>query len=151
MSMRARILAGVVVVLVACGGGWAVRARTHRPLPVEQRAALKAAHEVQATVHGTFLVATYRPDAGERGPSNTGHACTSGATVQVRLLWDDDASFTHGGVPGAPPDGPHKALIITADADTGVPCLIGASYSDDDPQPGEIYLYGPRKDLVPAR
>jgi hypothetical protein len=149
VSTRLRVLAAAVLVIVLGGGAWVVHARTHQPLSVEHRAALKAAHQVQSTIHGAFLVATYRPDAGRRGPSNTGHPCKSGPTVQVRLLWDAGASFTHGGVPGEPPDGPRQALIVTADGVTGVPCLIGASYADDDPRPGEIYLYGPRKDLVP--
>jgi hypothetical protein len=71
--------------------------------------------------------------------------------VEVRLVWKDDASFSHGGVPGGPPDGPRQALIVTADAVTGVPCLVGASYRDVKPRPGELYLYGPRKDLVSSR
>ena len=117
----------------------------------ERAAALTAAHQVQQGVHGTFLVATYRPDAGQQGQSNTGHDCTSGRTVLVRLVWKADANFVHGGADGAPPDGPRKALIVTADATTGTPCLVGASYADDDPRPGELYLYGPRKDLVSRR
>jgi hypothetical protein len=145
-------LLGVVVALALVGGGaWAVHARTQRSPATENAGALKAAHQVQETVSGTFLVATYRPNAGEKGQSNTGHACTSGATVLVRLLWKDDANFDHLGSVGSPPDGPHKALLVTADAVTGVPCLISASYAHDDPQPGEIYLYGPRKDLVSSR
>jgi hypothetical protein len=145
-----RFVVGAVVVLAVVGvGAWAVHARTHRSADTERAAALKAAHTVQRTITGTFLVATYRPDAGQRGPSNTGHPCTSGATVLVRLLWKNDASFDHGASAG--PDGPRKALLVTADAVTGVPCLIGASYAHDDPQPGEIYLYGPRRDLVSPR
>jgi hypothetical protein len=47
----------------------------------------------------------------------------------------------------------HQALIVTADATSGVPCQIGASYGSAaaDPRPGELYLYGPRKDLVSAQ
>jgi hypothetical protein len=116
-----------------------------------QRAvALAAAHREQKTVTGTFLVATYRPDAGYIAQTNTGHRCTRGHTLEVRLLWKDDASFTHGGVVGAPPDGPHKALLLTVNVPSGDICVVGASYADDDPRPGEIYLYGPRQDLVPS-
>jgi hypothetical protein len=117
----------------------------------DRAAALKAARKVQATVHGQFLVATYRPNAGERGQSNTGHPC-SGRTVQVRLLWDG-ASFNHGASTAETAKDQHQALVVTADATTGVPCLIGADYgaTASDPRPGEIYLYGPRKDLVPAQ
>jgi hypothetical protein len=44
-------------------------------------------------------------------------------------------------------------LVITADATSGVPCLIGADYGStaSDPKSGEIYLYGPSKDLVPSQ
>jgi hypothetical protein len=150
VSRAVWFVVGAVVVLVVVGAGaWAVRARTHRSADTERAAAMKAAHSVQRTVTGTFLVATYRPDAGQHGPSNTGHPCTSGATVLVRLLWKDDASFDHGASAGR--DGHRKALLVTADAATGVPCLIGASYADDNLQPGEIYLYGPRRDLVSPR
>jgi hypothetical protein len=145
------VVVGVVVALVLVGAGAALARHRDVTVDAERAAALKAAHQVQASVHGTFLVATYRPDAGEKGPSNTGHPCRSGATVEVRLVWKSGASFTHGGVPGGRPDGPRQALIVTADAVNGVPCLIGASYRDVRPRPGEIYLYGPRKDLVSSR
>ena len=36
------------------------------------------------------------------------------------------------------------------DATSGVVCLVGADYgAGSDPVPGDIYLYGPRPDLVP--
>lgn len=149
MTRRVALAIGACLVAVLVGvGGWAAFGHHRSASDPEHDAALEAAHQVQKTVTGTFLVATYRPDAGQRGQSNTGHRCTRGHTVLVRLVWKDDASFDHGGVPGAPPDGPRKALIVTADATTGTPCLIGASYSHVRPRPGEIYLYGPRKDLV---
>jgi hypothetical protein len=46
-----------------------------------------------------------------------------------------------------------KPSVITADATSGVPCLIGADYGStaSDPRSGEIYLCGPRKDLVSSR
>lgn len=137
-----------VALLAGCGqaNGHASPDSTSDP---QRAVALAAAHTEQQTVTGTFLVATYRPAAGEIAQTNTGHRCTRGHTLLVRLLWKDDASFTHGGVIGAPPDGPHKALLLTVNVPSGDICLVGASYADDDPRPGEIYLYGPRKDLVP--
>jgi hypothetical protein len=146
---RRLVLGAGVLVLVAVVATWRATAH-HGPSDPEREAALRAAHQVQATVTGTFLLATYRPDAGQRHPSNTGHACPR-HTVQVRLIWKRGASFTHGGTPGEPPDGPRQALIVTADADTGAPCLIGASYAHVRPRPGEIYLYGPGKDLLSPR
>lgn len=117
----------------------------------ERAAALKAAHQVQATVHGTFLVATYRPNAGAHGPSNTGRSCF-GRTVLVRLVWKD-ADFDHGAGMAGHADEGHKALLVTADATSGTACLIGASYGVKaaNPKPGELYLYGPREDLIPTQ
>jgi hypothetical protein len=114
----------------------------------ERGIAQRVAHEQQEKVTGTFLVATYRPDAGDIAQSNTGHRCTAGHTLLVRLVWNKDAGFDHGGVVGAPPDGPRKALELTVNVPSGQVCLMGASYSHVRPRPGEIYLYGPRRDLV---
>jgi hypothetical protein len=146
---RLALVVTVACVLLLAGGvvaglaTWHAAAH-HASADPERLAALAAAHQVKLTVHGTFLLATYRPDAGQRGPSNTGHPCPH-HTVEVRLIWKDDANFTHGGVPGGAPDGPRKALLVTADAASGVPCLIGASYSHVRPGPHEIYLFGPWK------
>ncbi len=147
----ALVVAACVLAVVAGVSGRAAFGHHGSISDPERAAALKAAHQVQQGVDGTFLVATYRPDAGEHAASNTGHDCTRGHTVLVRLVWKADASFLHGGVPGAPPDGPRKALIVTADATTGTPCLIGASYAHVRPRRGETYLYGPRQDLVSPR
>lgn len=151
-----RALAAVTfgLVLLLGVGAWAARAHHGSPEPPsdpDAALAWDAAHREQQKITGTFLVATYRPDAGTIAASNTGHRCTRGHTLMVRLLWKDDASFTHGGDPGGPPDGPHQALLLTVNVPSGDICLVGASYAHDDPQPGEIYLYGPRKDLVPTR
>jgi hypothetical protein len=142
---------GVIVLLLAgCGA--------HRPAANDganttdpmRATALKAARQLQATVHGQFLVATYRPNFGLRSSTNTGHPCV-GRTLQVRLLWNG-ANFTHGASTGERGDDRHQALVATVIASSGVPCLVGADYgSGSDPRPGEIYLYGPRKDLVPAQ
>jgi hypothetical protein len=139
------------VVLLAAGGGDAAAISTSGAGLVPRYGSLTpreyavgAARTEQATVHGTFVSATAiegREGLG-RGPSNTGHNCTSGRVLTVRLIWLADAGFVHGGVPGAPPDGPRKALLLTTDATTGVVCLVGAQYSRVQPRPGETFLYG---------
>jgi hypothetical protein len=149
------VAAVTIGIAVALGVGvWAARAHQGSPKPPSDPVAAvawEAAHREQQQVTGTFLVATYRPDAGAIAASNTGHRCIRGHTLMVRLLWKDDASFTHGGVAGGePPDGPRKALLLTVNLPSGQICLVGASYAHDDPRPGEIYLYGPRQDLVPV-
>lgn len=148
MSRRRVAAAGCAAALLA-GCGHSVAAGNPAQGSDEERAiALRAAHEEEKKVTGTFLVATYRPDAGAIAQSNTGHRCTAGHTLLVRLVWNKDASFDHGGAVGAPPDGPRKALELTVNVPSGQVCLIGASYSHVKPQPGEIYLYGPGRDLV---
>ena len=150
MSRRAgRALAAVVAVLGITAAGGLAWGRgspaSHEGLSdQEYAAALKAAHQVQATVTGTFVSATAWAGPGRVRDSNTGRTCTSGRVVHVRLIWMAGASFTHGGAVGAPRDGPRQALIVTADAATAQPCLIGASYSHVQPRPGETFLYGPR-------
>jgi hypothetical protein len=150
---RTAAVTATIVVILAAGGGDAAAISTSRTdlvtrygslTPREYAVATGAARTEQATVHGTFVSATAiegREGLG-RGPSNTGHNCTSGRVLTVRLIWLADAGFSHGGVPGAPPDGPRKALLLTTDATTGVVCLIGAQYSRVQPRPGETFLYG---------
>ena len=135
----------MALLLTGCGAHGGDSPGTASGPDPERDAALKAAHQVERRVQGTFLVATYRPDAGDRRQSNTGHPC-SRRTVQVRLEWRG-ANFSHGGSTGDD----RQALVVTANVPTGQPCLIGASYGarSSDPTPGEIYLYGPRQDLVP--
>jgi hypothetical protein len=111
------VSAAVVLLLTGCGVHRSVADDGASTPDPERAAALRAAHQVQATVHGQFLVATYRPNAGTRGPSNTGHHC-SGRTVQVRLLWNG-ASFNHGASTGEPANDRHQALVVTADATSG--------------------------------
>ena len=96
-------------------------------------------------------MATYEPNAGASGPSNTGRS-SFGRTVLVRLVWNG-ANFSHGAGMAGYDNGRHQAVVVTADATSGVPCLIGASYGSAaaDPKPGELYLYGPRRDLVLVR
>ena len=58
----------------------------------------------------------------------------------MRLLWNG-ASFNHGASTGEGAKDQHQALVVTADATSGVPCLIGADYGSaaSDPRSGEIY------------
>jgi hypothetical protein len=98
----------------------------------EYAGAVSAAKQVQRTVTGTFIGATafVVPEAG---------ICP----VHVRLVWDKDANFVHGGVPGhLPPDGPRKALLLTVNPLTGDVCGTSAKYRDVGPAAGETLLYG---------
>src|SRR6476619_1615092 len=117
-TMRSLVATGAVAVLLAgCGAHGSASHNPGQASDPQRDAALKAAHQVQGQVQGTFLVATYRPDAGERRQSNTGHPCF-GRTVQVRLEWRG-ANFSHGASTGDD----RQALIVTANVATGEPCL----------------------------
>jgi hypothetical protein len=153
VSRRAALALGILVVVGLAADAWVALGRDTTAAPdaahprlteLEYTAAMKAAHQVQGTVKGTFVSATATAGPGRVRQSNTGHPCTSGRVVRVRLIWMAGASFMHGGFAGpGPPDGPRQALSVTADAATGQPCLIGASYSHVAPRPGETFLYGP--------
>jgi hypothetical protein len=74
-------------------------------------------------------VAANVPNAGALEQSNTGHGCF-GRTVEVHII-GKDANFDNGGVSDA--------------------CFVSAEYGRGaaDLPTGSIYLYGPRRDLVP--
>ena len=60
--------------------------------------------------------------------SNTGHPCTSGRELRIKLIGSFPHTVTSGHPvpPGSPmPDFTVRAVIITADAESGLPCLIG--------------------------
>jgi len=71
--------------------------------------------------------------------SNTGHPCTSGRELQIKLIGNFPHTVTtgHPVPPGSPvPDFTVRAVIITADAVSGRACLIGV-------QTGESGEVGP--------
>lgn len=65
------------------------------------------------------------------------------------MVWKH-ANFGHGG-PGDPAGSPQAALL-TADATSGTICFVSTIYGPAASRlpTGSIYLYGPRKDLVPT-
>ena len=97
----------------------------------ERSVAVRTAKEVQAGVKGTFIGATAIASNGRVPGWDSQHACGDGRLVRIRLVWKADANFVHSGVPGGPPDGPRKALLVTIDPVTGNMFsrvrLIGAS------------------------
>ena len=114
----------------------------------ERRAAWRAARYEQGKLHTPVLVATYQPNAGAHEESNTGHACF-GRTVLVRLVVGDNAGLATGNAGGTDPPG-HEAVLATADATSGTVCFVsvGVGSVTADPRPDEVYLFGPREDLL---
>jgi hypothetical protein len=99
--------------------------------PSEFTLASATARQAESTVTGTFIGATaYVAQGADRCP------------VHIRLVWKADANFVHGGVPGLPPDGPRKALLLSVDPQTGDVCGTSAKYRDVGAAAGETLLYG---------
>lgn len=97
----------------------------------------------EATVSNVSAIAR----SGRIENSNIGHPCTSGRLLQIKLL----GKFPHIVTTGHPvkavdtqPDFTVRAVIITADAETGHACLIRvqtAENGDVRPIPGATILY----------
>ena len=78
--------------------------------------------------------------------SNTGHPCTSGRELRIRLIGKFPHTVTtgHPVEPGVPtPDFTVRAMNVTADAESGLACLIGVQTSENGkvkPLPGSTML-----------
>jgi hypothetical protein len=74
---------------------------------------------------------------------NTGYPCTSGRVLNIKLIGDFIyIVIRHPAVlPGSPqPDYTVHAEMLTADAKTGRPCLIGVQVGKVAPEPGAVSL-----------
>ena len=108
---------------------------------VERAVATRLARHQQRNVTGTFIGATAFVTRGT--PFDPGSECdVVRAVLNVRLVWKADAKFVHSFPPGAPPDGPRKALLASADPRTGKVCEIAAMYRDVGAHANETLLYG---------
>lgn len=87
--------------------------------------------------------ATVTVSEGKVIDSNTGYPCTSGRLLNIKLIGDFiHIVISHPAVlPGAPqPDYTIHAEMLTADAKTGRPCLIGVQVGKVVPEPGAVSL-----------
>jgi hypothetical protein len=151
MADRTRGIAGVVVVgaaLVALVGYVYVSAYGTGDPGSERASALTAARYEQAKIHAPILIATYQPNAGAHQESNTGHACF-GRTILVRLVYPGNVGLTTGNPGGGDPPG-HQAVLATADATSGTVCFVSVDVGSvaANPNPDEVYLFGPSKALL---
>ncbi|WP_183061924.1 hypothetical protein [Motilibacter peucedani] len=71
--------------------------------------------------------------------SNTGHPCTSGRELQIKLIGRFPLTVTtgHPAPSGSlPPDAMVRAMVITADAQSGLPCLVSVQTGGNgEPRP----------------
>ena len=105
-----------------------------------------AARQVIADQGATVSSATVIERQGKVRDSNTGHPCTSGRELQIKLIGKFAHTVTtgHPVPPGSPtPDFTVRAMIITADAESGLACLISVQTGEDGgpkPLPGGTML-----------
>ncbi|MFZ2016331.1 MAG: hypothetical protein WAV00_21130 [Nocardioides sp.] len=92
--------------------------------------ARQAIKDQGASVSNATVIA--RP--GKVKDSNTGHPCSSGHELQIKLIGKFPHTVTtgHPVPPGSPaPDFTVRAMIITADAESGLACLIGVQTGEN--------------------
>jgi hypothetical protein len=149
VSRRAGVVLAAILALAAVVvGTWVILGRRdssgpHGSLTArESSLATATAKHLQAEVTGTFIGATAFASHGRVHPFSYDQGCPNTRLVHLRLVWKDDANFTHGAVAGAPRDGPRKAWLVTVDPHTGHVCQSGAKYRDVGAAPRETLLYG---------
>ena len=103
-----------------------------------------ARQEIRRQEDATVTSATVTVSRGKVTDSNIGYSCRSGRLLHIKLI----GNFPHivispldSAKPGtAPPDPTVHAVVLTADANTGRPCLSGVQTGDVAPDPGAISL-----------
>lgn len=92
-----------------------------------------------ASQKATIYSATVTASPGKMLDSNTGHPCTSGRLLHIKLIGSFPHTVTtgHPVTPGKPPpDFTVRAATITADAQTGLACLMGVQTRENgEPKP----------------
>jgi hypothetical protein len=92
------------------------------------------ARQTIASQGASVSSATVIERRGKVRDSNTGHRCTSGRELQIKLIGKFPHTVTtgHAVSPGSPdPDFTVRAMLITADADSGLACLIGVQTGEN--------------------
>jgi hypothetical protein len=130
----------LLVALAACSSPSAVdgtargdgASLSQREIAEAEAVARRVAGEQDATVTSASVTAR----AGTVEDSNTGQPCTSGRELRILLIGDFPHIETtgHPVPPGSPtPDFTVRAMTITADAESGLACLIGLRTGEDGP------------------
>jgi hypothetical protein len=103
-----------------------------------------ARQEIRRQEDATVASATVTVSRGKVTDSNLDYSCTSGRLLHIKLI----GSFPHivispldSAKPGTAPPAPTvDAVVLTADAHTGRPCLSGVQTGEVAPDPGAISL-----------
>ncbi len=142
--MRTAAIGAVLLVLTACQttSPGSDHPDAQRPPSISDSDIVTAeaiARDVIADQDATVTSATVVSRAGTVRQSNTGHPCTSGRELRIKLIGDFPHTVTTGHTvkPGEPmPDITVRAVLITADPATGLACLIGVQTAENgEPRP----------------
>lgn len=113
----------------------------HGPLTDQQFAAAVAVARAEAHKDDAVLTsATATIGDGTETDPNAGPACTSGRLLHIKLI----GTFPHivtGGFSSPASNGPVTVVLVTADAVSGQPCLIGVRIDAATPEPGAVLLF----------
>lgn len=139
------IAASVAVVAIVCCIAFFAPTQ-HRKSALTNKEYAFARELVRSEIRQQGLIvssATVTVGYGRVIDSNIGYPCTSGQLLEIKLIGD----FSHIAIspfpvqPGAPlPDVTVHAVNLTADAETGRPCLIGVQIGKVAPAPGAVSL-----------
>lgn len=151
MSVRSPLVTFILLaLLVACSSAKSPDAtpeESSSTISEEEVAKAEAVAREVIAEHGASVdSASVTARLGTVEDSNTGHPCTSGRELRIKLIGDFPRTVTtgHPMKPGSPqPDFAVRAMVITADAESGIACLIGvqtAENGEPKPQPGSTAL-----------
>jgi hypothetical protein len=116
------------------------RALTDREFNVAVAVARAETEKYAATVTS----ATATVGEGTVTDPNAGPACTSGTLLHIKLIGTFPTISVGGpstGAPSASNDDSVIAVLITADPESGKPCLIGVQTGATTPDPGATLLF----------
>lgn len=115
-------------------------ARSARDVETAKNIALREAERSARSVTS----ATATRSAGTVINSDTGHKCTSGSILHIKLIGTFNIATGGHAVPRGsanPDDSEVHGVLITADPDTAQTCLIGVRTGNPEPDPGATVLF----------
>jgi hypothetical protein len=127
---------------VRCAVG-CLRRRTDRCAGAD-RAARRPGEARRLARSVTSISATVSPGRLPLEQSNTGHACSSGTLLHIRIIGTfNTAVAPTAGAPGTPAaDSTVSAEEVTADGRSGDVCLVAVRVGPVAPEPGAAVLQG---------
>jgi hypothetical protein len=108
----------------------------------DHQISVATARQENEKLSGRNTTATAVRADGPIDDSNTGHPCPSGPVLKIELI-GDEFDVVYSPSPFGGDQGPIRAVLISADAESGAPCLISVRTGDPHPDPGAVVLFHP--------